>query len=110
MRDALERLLREHGQEHLLAFWDELAPEARDQLAAEIREIDLPLIAELHANRDSVENVRDLVDSENVVFAKSALDEYKGLLKAKAADLAAVVVETSEPEAAEETPDAGGEE
>ncbi len=28
-------------------------------------------------------NVRDLVDSENVVFSKNALDEYKEMLKAK---------------------------
>ena len=54
-------------------------------------------------------NVRDLVDSENVVFSKNALDEYKELLKAKNVsfdDDGAVEPETATIEASVE----GGEE
>ncbi len=61
MRDELERLLRDHGQEHLLAFWDQLSPEGQQELAAEIRQLDLPLIARLYAERDTGENVEALI-------------------------------------------------
>lgn len=57
MRSLLER----HGQEHLLAFWDRLSPDQRAVLTAEIRAVDLDLIAELYARRDVTEDVQSLV-------------------------------------------------
>ena len=40
--------LARHGQQHLLAFWDELSPEKRQSLAHELHSVDLELIGRLH--------------------------------------------------------------
>ncbi|MAT70813.1 MAG: UDP-N-acetylglucosamine pyrophosphorylase [Planctomycetaceae bacterium] len=47
-RQTLHDRLAPHGQEHLLAFWDELDAAGRSQLAAQIAAIDLPLIDSLY--------------------------------------------------------------
>ena len=47
-KDHLLTLLRPHGQEHLLAFWDELDPTERESLAGQIGAIDFALICRLH--------------------------------------------------------------
>ena len=39
------------GQEHVLAFWDELSPEVQQQLAEQLRGVDLDLLARLHAKK-----------------------------------------------------------
>jgi UDP-N-acetylglucosamine/UDP-N-acetylgalactosamine diphosphorylase len=44
---ALLRLLKPHGQEHLVAFWDELDHAQRQRLAAQIEGVDFDLIASL---------------------------------------------------------------
>lgn len=49
-RDALAAKLKPIGQEHLLAFWDQLAPAQRRQLAEQIDAIDSELFAELQAD------------------------------------------------------------
>lgn len=41
-------LLRPHGQEHLLQFWDELQPAERKELAAQIQSVDLAHVGKLH--------------------------------------------------------------
>lgn len=45
--DDLLKQLKPHGQEHLLTHWSQLSPTEREQLAAEIRDIDFPRIAKL---------------------------------------------------------------
>jgi UDP-N-acetylglucosamine/UDP-N-acetylgalactosamine diphosphorylase len=47
MKQELQGLLSRHGQEHLLAFWDELSDADRQRLAADIRQIDFELIRSL---------------------------------------------------------------
>ena len=44
MKQQLLQQLGNYGQEHLLAFWDQLTPEAREGLARQIEEIDFELI------------------------------------------------------------------
>ena len=46
-KDTLTELLEPTGQSHLLAFWDELATDQRQELAAQIGEIDFQLLASL---------------------------------------------------------------
>ena len=45
-KEELLGLLRPWGQEHLLRFWDSLAPSGRERLAAQIRAIDWPVFHE----------------------------------------------------------------
>lgn len=55
VRDDLLQMLAAHGQEHLLAFWDELGDEDRAVLAAEIRALDFSLLERLigeHVGRE----------------------------------------------------------
>ena len=40
----LHDLLAQHGQSHLLRFWDRLSEGGRNDLAAQINEIDFPLV------------------------------------------------------------------
>jgi UDP-N-acetylglucosamine/UDP-N-acetylgalactosamine diphosphorylase len=47
MRDALQRDLTAHAQQHLLIFWDELNPPERERLAAQIRAVDFAELARL---------------------------------------------------------------
>ena len=47
MKAELLDRLRPYGQEHLLAFWDELTPAQRDRLARQILALDLAAINEL---------------------------------------------------------------
>ncbi|MFZ5830327.1 MAG: UTP--glucose-1-phosphate uridylyltransferase [Planctomycetota bacterium] len=60
--DALRQILVAHHQDHLLAFWDELSEPARQSLVRQVEEIDLPLIARLHAKRDEQSDVRALLE------------------------------------------------
>jgi UDP-N-acetylglucosamine/UDP-N-acetylgalactosamine diphosphorylase len=48
MKHELHQHLEPHGQTHLLAHWDDLAPHEQHHLAKEIREIDFSLMARLH--------------------------------------------------------------
>src|SRR5687768_17340575 len=47
MKQDLQKLLSAHGQEHLLAFWDELTDVQRRSLAEEIRRIDFANVERL---------------------------------------------------------------
>jgi UDP-N-acetylglucosamine/UDP-N-acetylgalactosamine diphosphorylase len=53
MKEDLVELLASHGQEHLLAFWDELDGSRRESLATEIRKVDFAAIARVFADRDN---------------------------------------------------------
>jgi UDP-N-acetylglucosamine/UDP-N-acetylgalactosamine diphosphorylase len=59
-RDQLLATLQPHGQEHLLAFWDTLAPAERDSLARQIEAIDFGLIGRLFEGRDRQGNFGEL--------------------------------------------------
>ncbi len=43
----IQHYLRSFGQEHLLAFWDELDETSRSQLLQDLKEVNFPLIARL---------------------------------------------------------------
>ena len=62
MKNELLATLEPHGQQHLLAFWDELDPASRQSLAEQIRRIDYELIDRLYRQRDAQDNVRELAD------------------------------------------------
>ncbi len=62
MKDKLLATLESHGQQHLLAFWDELDQASRQSLADQIRRIDFALIDRLYRQRDGQDNVRELAD------------------------------------------------
>jgi UDP-N-acetylglucosamine/UDP-N-acetylgalactosamine diphosphorylase len=47
-KSALHAHLHPHGQEHLVAFWDELTAAEREQLAEHIASVDFELIASLY--------------------------------------------------------------
>ncbi|MBN1591546.1 MAG: UTP--glucose-1-phosphate uridylyltransferase, partial [Pirellulales bacterium] len=61
MRDAIEQRLHEYGQEHLLAFWDQLDARQQAALADEIRSVDLSLIARLYKDRDTCPHAEDVL-------------------------------------------------
>jgi UDP-N-acetylglucosamine/UDP-N-acetylgalactosamine diphosphorylase len=62
MKAELEKLLMPHGQEHLLAFWDELTGEQRNTLADQIRRVDFALVEKLYRDRSSGENLAAKAD------------------------------------------------
>jgi UDP-N-acetylglucosamine/UDP-N-acetylgalactosamine diphosphorylase len=55
--EVLDRL-RRHGQEHVLAFWSQLASDQRQELLAELQTIDLDLLGKLYTQRDMVQPLR----------------------------------------------------
>ena len=62
MKDDLFASLEAYGQEHLLAFWDELNQDQREVLAAEIRGIDFALIERLYKAGSATEDARQLAE------------------------------------------------
>jgi UDP-N-acetylglucosamine/UDP-N-acetylgalactosamine diphosphorylase len=56
MKQELHKLLSAHAQEHLLAFWNELAGEQQQSLAEEIRRIDFALVERLFAEKTAAVN------------------------------------------------------
>ena len=62
MKHELLAILTPHGQEHLLAFWDQLDPRQRESLAAQIRAIDFDLVRRLYEQRERQGNFRQVAD------------------------------------------------
>ena len=62
MKSELLGMLTPHGQEHLLAFWDQLNPRQRESLAGQIRAIDFDLVRRLYEQRERQGNFRQLAD------------------------------------------------
>ena len=60
LKTELEERLKPFGQEHVLAFWDELSSEQRLALAEQIRGLDLALIDRLYHETPSSENAAEL--------------------------------------------------
>ncbi|HOA53595.1 MAG TPA: UDPGP type 1 family protein [Thermogutta sp.] len=58
----LKALLEPFQQTHLLAGWEDLSEEGRARLAAQIRELDLPLIARLFRDRNLPIDIASLVE------------------------------------------------
>jgi UDP-N-acetylglucosamine/UDP-N-acetylgalactosamine diphosphorylase len=58
--DRLFAILNPHGQEHLLAFWDDLDLNQRESLGRQIEAIDFGLIRRLYDGRGRQTNVREL--------------------------------------------------
>ena len=48
--------LKEHGQEHLVQFWDQLNEDQQKRLAKQVRELDLVLVDKLLDQRDRAKN------------------------------------------------------
>jgi UDP-N-acetylglucosamine/UDP-N-acetylgalactosamine diphosphorylase len=59
MKHELLKLLTPHGQEHLLAFWDELTDEQGRSLAEQIRRLDFALVTRLFREPTSSEDWHD---------------------------------------------------
>jgi UDP-N-acetylglucosamine/UDP-N-acetylgalactosamine diphosphorylase len=55
-KDRLTRRLAPFGQEHLLAFWDELSADARDRLVAQLDQLDFERIDRLHRGAGAAED------------------------------------------------------
>ena len=62
MKQELLDALKPFGQEHLLAFWEELSSTQQEKLAEQVRDIDFQQLAKLYDNRDKAENVEALVE------------------------------------------------
>lgn len=58
-KDDLLARLKPHGQEHLLAYWDELAPREQAVLADEILSVDLQLVEELFQHPPSADDIEE---------------------------------------------------
>jgi UDP-N-acetylglucosamine/UDP-N-acetylgalactosamine diphosphorylase len=56
MKQALEQLLAPFGQQHLLAFWDELNDAQRQQLADDIRRVDFAQLDQLVKGKQHAED------------------------------------------------------
>jgi UDP-N-acetylglucosamine/UDP-N-acetylgalactosamine diphosphorylase len=59
-KPKLESLLKPHGQQHLLRFWNELSEPARQNLAAQIQNIDFALIDSLYRGQVDQPNWAEL--------------------------------------------------
>jgi UDP-N-acetylglucosamine/UDP-N-acetylgalactosamine diphosphorylase len=59
-RDELEELLAAFDQRHVLAYWDELDPPAREQLATQLKRLDLELLAEVFRHQGPAEDFAHL--------------------------------------------------
>ena len=64
--------LREHGQEHVLAFWDQLTPDGRARLVEQLAGVDLQLIQQLYARRDQRDTLPDPAKIQPLPIADQA--------------------------------------
>ncbi len=60
MDDALRKHLAEHGQQHVLAFWDDLTPSQQASLEGQLRGLDLPLLERLRRGEQVAANWAEL--------------------------------------------------
>jgi len=59
-KEKLLSVLRPFGQEHLLGFWDQLAPVEQESLGRQIESIDFALVRRLFERRDQQADFRQL--------------------------------------------------
>ena len=62
LKGQLLAIVAPHGQEHVLAFWERLGADERQALAAQVRAIDFPLIAQLTRAGDAAEDIHAAID------------------------------------------------
>jgi len=62
MYDQLASRLKQHGQQHVLAFWDQLDDAGRQTLANQIEKLDLDLIDRLYRDKSAQENWAELAN------------------------------------------------
>src|SRR5437660_1503417 len=55
--DVLRRQLQQHGQEHVLAWWDDLTDDERRGLLEQVQALDLPALRKLYERRDHTYDV-----------------------------------------------------
>src|SRR5437868_6560188 len=55
--DALRRQLQQHGQEHVLAWWDDLTDDERRGLLEQVQALDLTALRQLYDRRDHTYDV-----------------------------------------------------
>jgi UDP-N-acetylglucosamine/UDP-N-acetylgalactosamine diphosphorylase len=61
-KEEILALVSRHGQEHLLAFWDQLDPLHRERLASQIAAIDFDMIRKVYAERRDQSDIRQIAD------------------------------------------------
>ncbi|MBQ8828253.1 MAG: NADP-dependent isocitrate dehydrogenase [Clostridia bacterium] len=77
MKTEIYTLLEKHGQEHLLAFYDELSETEREKLIADIRSVDFELMARLYKDAGKpTENNRNAVLSPIEAADKTAMKDF----------------------------------
>jgi hypothetical protein len=69
----LEKKLKAAGQEHLLTFWDDLAPEQKNRLAGEISDVDFALIGRLAEGEG-------ILDADSVDYDKTIMPLFQIVL------------------------------
>lgn len=62
VKEKLSSILASHGQEHLLAFWDQLNDNEQQALAAQIGRIDFALLDRLYSRRNDQGDIRELAN------------------------------------------------
>ncbi len=60
MKEDLQAILKPHGQQHLLAFWESLSEEERVQLGNQIESLDLDLIGQLFRYQEKSDDLAGL--------------------------------------------------
>lgn len=96
--ESLRRKLEEHGQEHLLQYWNDLTQEEKDVLEKEILELDLAELtsyynratASLSAVQDKLDDKVQPIPQNKIVTGKACtkeqLEEYNALGLQEVAD------------------------
>lgn len=77
-KTALQNRLRVHGQQHVLAFWDELNDAQRRQLAAQIESVDLALVDSLYRGEVDQPDWSDLARRAEPPNALRLADRLRG--------------------------------
>ncbi|CAH0731182.1 unnamed protein product, partial [Brenthis ino] len=76
--------LKAHGQEHLIKYWPELSENEREQLAAEIRKLDLEEMNELFRRAmDTTKVILEKLDEDLKPIPQTHYESVPGLSEAK---------------------------
>ena len=92
LKTELERRLTEAGQQHVLAFWDELASDERQQLADQINSVDLALLQRLFTKKGAEIDWGELARRSEPPTAFRLHDERPRFTRQQAKDRAAEAI------------------
>lgn len=85
MLDKVKKIIAEYGQDHLLAFFDELSPAQQEDLIENINKIDFSLIArvykEINAPKTPICGVSPMKAADSTTFSKEEADKYVNIGK-----------------------------